>query len=233
MAQKKIAPKQIDMLAGQAHWSTNLALSAANSQSVTAFFTGLVSGGTDSSIGVIASPPHNKVFLRLAGTGKPVDDPVNGVSVFARLTEASGAWTLSYFILVNGTEVAYNFTGHPLVGEFINFRWCDVVQYANFKPTSVVYAGEGIDEYGGSSASAHLHINDPITITTNGQVTLSLTQTPKDPNDVVLVVNSASYHSPESFTVSGTTITWVATASNGGFDLETVDKVMAQYEYAG
>lgn len=233
MTQKKIAAKQFDLLVGQVHWSTNLVLSAASSQSVTSFFTGLASGGTDTTVGVIASTPNNKVYLRVAGSGHQITDDVHGASIFARLTETSGAWTLSYFSLVNGTEVPFDFTGHPLVGSNINFRWCEVVQAANYKPTSIVYAGEGIDEYDASSASAHLHINDVITITTNGQTALTLSQTPKDGNDVVLVINTATYNQPESFTVSGTTVTWTATAANNGFDLETTDKIVANYAYAG
>lgn len=233
MAQKKIAAKQFDLLVGQVHWSTNLVLSAAASQPVTTFFTGLASGGTDTTVGVIASTPNNKIYLREAGTGHQIKDTVNGVSVFGRLTENAGAWTLSYFVLVNGTEVSYDFTGHPLVGANINFRWCEVVQAANYKPTSVVNAGEGIDEYDASSASAHQHINDVIAITSNGQTALTLSQIPKDANDVVLVVNTATYNQPESFTVSGSTVTWTATAASGGFDLETTDKVVAIYAYAG
>lgn len=235
MAQKKIAAKQFDLLVGQVHWSTNLLLAAGTSQTVTNFFTGLTSGGNDTTAGVIASTPHNKVYLREAGTGHQIVDAVNGASVFARLTESSGAWTLSYFSLVNGTEVAFDFTDHPLVGSNINFRWCEVCQAANYKATSIVYAGEGIDEYdaSGSSAAAHQHINDPITITTNGQTALTLANTPKDVTDVVLIINTATYNQPESFTVTGTTLTWTATAASGGFDLETTDKVVAQYTYAG
>ena len=233
MAQKKISAKQFDLLVGQVHWSTNLTLSAASSQTVTSFFTGLTSGGTDTTAGVIASTPNNKVYLRVAGTGHQIKDTVDGASVFARLTETSGAWTLSYFVLVNGTEVPFDFTGHPLAGVSINFRWCEVVQAANYKATSIVYAGEGIDEYDASSVSAHQHINDVITITTNGQTVLTLAQTPKDDNDVVLIINTATYNSPESFTISGTTVTWTAVAASGGFDLETTDRVVASYAYAG
>ena len=233
MAQKKIAPKQIDMLVGQVQWSTNLVLGSSTSQSVTTFFTGKSSGGTDTTAGVVASAPNNKIWLRLAGSGHQITDEVNGVSVFGRLTETSGAWTLSYFSLVNGTETPFDFTGHPSSGSNINFRWCEVVQAANFKPTSVVSAGEGIDQYDASSVASHQHINDVIAITTDGQTSLTLSETPKDGADVILIINSAVYNQPESFSVTGTTVTWTATAGTGGFDLETTDKVVAQYEYAG
>lgn len=233
MGQKKIAPKQIDFLVGQVKWSTNLVLGASSSQAVTSFFVGATAGGTDTTAGVIASAPNNKVHLRVAGTGHQISDPVSGASVFARLTEVSGAWTLTYYVLVNGTEVIFDFTDHALAGANINFRWCEVVQASNYKPTSVVNAGEGIDEYDASNASSHLHLNDVIAITTDGQVALTLAQTPKDDADVVLVVNGATYNQPECFTVVGTSLTWVATSATGGFDLETTDKVIAQYAYAG
>lgn len=62
MAQKKIAPKQIDLLVGQVKWSTNLVLSAAPSQAVTSYFAGMVSGGSDTTAGVIASPQQQSVL---------------------------------------------------------------------------------------------------------------------------------------------------------------------------
>ena len=233
MAQKKITPKQLDLLVGQSKWSANLALSGSTSQTVTSFFAGSISGGTDTSVGVIASAPNNKVYLRVAGTGHQLKDDTDGTSIFARLTEVSGAWTLSYFVLINGTEVPYDSTDHSLVGSNINFRWCEIVQAANYKPTSVVNAGGGIDQHDASSVSSHHHINDSLAVTTNGQTTLVLSQTPKDPSDVILIVNTATYNQPESFTVDGVNITWVATGSVGGFDLEVSDKVTAVYAYAG
>lgn len=229
----KIKPKQIDFLLGQATWSTNLQLSAAASQSVTSFFSGKISGGSDTSAGVITSTPSNKIYLRIAGTGHPVTDQATGESVFARLTEISGAWTLGYFILQNGTEVSYNTTGNPAVGQAINFRWCEIVQAANYKPTMVVNVGEGIDEFDATSASSHQHIIDPITITTNGQTAITLSQTPKDGNDIELIINTVSYYASKHFNVSGATITWTNTAASGGFDLETIDDVAAMYAYAG
>lgn len=224
---KKPSAKQLNLLTGQANWSTNLQLAAGTTQTVTSFFTGKVSGGSDTTTGVIASPPHNKVFLRVAGTGQPIKDAENGVSVFARLTETSGAWTLSFFTLVNGTETAFDTTGHE--GEMINFRYCEVVQYANFKPTSIVYAGEGIDEYDASSVSAHQHIQENLTVSANEQTVFTLSRTPKDDNDVSLIINGISYINGTDFTVSSTTLTWVST----DFSLETTDKLTADYAYAG
>jgi len=227
---KKPSAKQLNLLAGQANWSTNLTISAGTSQAVTSFFTGKVSGGNDTTIGVIASTPHNKVFLRYAGTGQPIKDTENGVSVFARLTESSGAWTLSYFTLINGTETAFDTTGlTEIVGKSVNFRYCEVVQYANFKPTSIVYAGEGIDEYDASSASAHSHIQETLAVATDEQTIFTLSQTPKDGNDVALAINGIHYINGTDFTVLATALTWVST----DFTLETTDKLVADYAYAG
>lgn len=233
-AQQKIKPKQLDFLVGESHWSAGgLILAPGTSQTVTTFFTGLTAGGSDTSVGVLTTSPVNKVFLREAATGHMIKDTVDGVSVFARLTTASGAWTLNYYVLVNGTEVPFDFTGHPLVGAAINFRWCEVVQASNYKPTCIVNAGEGIDEYSASSAASHLHIAESLTVTSTGQVTFTLTQTPKFPTAVTLTVNSGRYYAPSSFTVTGNSLTWTATAANSGFDFETTDNVIAEYEYAG
>jgi hypothetical protein len=226
---KKPSAKQLNLLAGQANWSTNLQLAAGTSQAVTSFFTGKVSGGSDTNVGVIASAPHNKVFLRVAGTGQPIKDATSGTSVFARLTESSGAWTLSFFKLVNGTEVAFDTTGHEIVGQMINFRYCEVRQYANYQPTSIVYAGEGIDEYDASSAASHQHIQETLSIATDEQTIFTLSQTPKDGNDVALAINGIHYINGTDFTVSATTLTWTSVE----FSLETTDKLVADYAYVG
>lgn len=224
-----IKSKQLDMLVGQAQWSTNLQLSAGTTQTVSSFFTGKVSGGSDTTAGVLASSPNNKVFLRVAGSGQPVKDLNSKSSVFARLTEVNGVWTLNYYTLQNGVEVAFDTTGNEAVGQNINFRWCEVVQVANAKPTAIVNAGEGIDEYDASSPASHQHIVQSVTVATNGQTAITLTQTPKDSADIVVKVNGLSYDNGVSYSISGTTLTWL----NIPFLLETTDSVVIEYAYAG
>lgn len=67
------------------------------------------SGTTDP--GVVVTAPYNTAILR-QGSGAGVGDEfVDGFGnvVYGRLTEASGTWTLSYFVNLAGTETAYSF----------------------------------------------------------------------------------------------------------------------------
>jgi hypothetical protein len=224
----KIKGKQINQLVGQANWNTiGIAVPSASTLVVTTAFTGKTPGGSDTVAGVLTTPIYNKVFLRESANGKPLTDPVDGVSVFARLTEASGTWTLSFFVLVNGIETPFDFTGHPKVGQKFDFRWCEVVQLADSSPTTIVYAGEGIDEFDPSSPTNHIHIQETFTITTNGQTVFSLTQTPKDTANVIFFVNGIAYNITIDYTVVGTTLTWL----NVDFTLQTSDRVTAEYAY--
>ena len=224
----KVKGKQINQLVGQANWNTTgIAIPSASSLTVTSAFTGKVSGGSDSVSGVYTTPPHNKIFLRESATGRPLPDLVTQSSVFARLTESGGTWTLSFYSLIAGVETAFDFTGHDLAGENFDFRWCESVQIGVSSPTAIVYAGEGIDEFDPSSPASHLHIVENLTITSNGQTGFALAQTPKDVNDVTVKVNGLSYAITTDYTISGTTLTWLDT----DFTLATTDVLTVEYAY--
>lgn len=62
--------------------------------------------------GVVVSAPENKLIIRQA-TGPDENDVYkdgSGNVVYARLTESSGTWTLSYYVDLSGTETAYSFS---------------------------------------------------------------------------------------------------------------------------
>lgn len=220
--------KQINQLVGKAYWNTTgVAIPAATTVSVTSLLTGLTPAGSDSALGIYTTSPQNKVFLRESGTGKALRDEAHGSSVFARLTEAADAWTLAFFSLVAGVETPFDFTGHALQGQNFDFRYCESVQFGNLPPTAIVNVGEGIDEISSASALTHQHVVDHPTIATNGQTAITLSQTPKDANDVVLIVNGIQYALTTDYTISGTTLTWLDT----DFTLETTDKVSVEYAY--
>lgn len=224
----KIKGKQINQLVGQAHWNTSgVSIPAGSSTTITTLFTGKVSGGSNTVEGVYTTPPHNKIFLRRASTGKPLTDLTNEVSIFARLTESSGSWVLTFYSLVNGTETVYNFNGTTDVGAVIDFRWCESVQLSSSLPTAIVYAGEGIDEFDASSPNSHQHIVEEILITTNNQSAFSISNQPKDPTDLVLKVNGVTYIRNVDYTVSGTNLVWL----NTDFTLQTTDALTVEYAY--
>ena len=232
----KIKGKQINQLIGQSHWNTTgTAIPSASSATITSLFSGKTSGGSSTTAGVFTTVPHNKIFMREADTGKAIESGSNGSTVFARLTEATGTWTLTFYILVAGIETAYDFSAdydggaHPLAGDNFDFRWCESVQISDSAPTAIVYAGEGIDEFDPSSPTAHQHVRETIVVTSNGQTGFALSQTPKDVNDVMMEVNGVAYENGagKDFSVSGTTATWL----DNDFTLETTDEVIFEYAY--
>jgi hypothetical protein len=60
---------------------------------------------------------------------------------------------------------------------------------------------------------------------TNGQVTFILANTPADAGSVVFEVNGVDYHQDDAFTVSGTTVTWLAP-----WAMQTTDFVTVRYQ---
>lgn len=230
MSQKPKA-KQLDVIVGQAHWNTTgFTIPAATSITVTSLFSGYTSGGNDTTVGVYTGSPQNKVYLRAKATGKALEDDSQRI-IFGRLTESGSVWTISFYVLISGSETAYDFTGHDEQGNTAEFRWCESVQLKDANPTAVVEFGEGIDEINASNPLAHNHIVEELTVTAQNTIN-SLTQAPKDANDVKLIVNKLVYQVGDDFTLGGTgnkDITW--SAVNSGFNVETTDEVIAFYEY--
>jgi hypothetical protein len=69
-------------------------------------------GGADAVVGVVTTPPRNKVEI-LDNNGEYIEDG-SGNRVYARLTWAASVWTLSYFVNNAGTETAYSLTGQTI-----------------------------------------------------------------------------------------------------------------------
>jgi len=80
---------------------------------VTAQFAGKNPGGGDSALGVITSPPNNRVEVRTLLQGDRVED-ATGLKVFARITEAAGIWTLTYFVNDAGVETAHSLSSQDI-----------------------------------------------------------------------------------------------------------------------
>ena len=70
-----------------------------------------------------------------------------------------------------------------------------------------------------------LFIEDEFTVTSNGQTTFTLSQTPDTQGPFVLLVNSAAYAEGTDFTVVGTLVTWLDT----DFTLQIGDHVVVVY----
>jgi hypothetical protein len=80
-----------------------------------------------------------------------------------------------------------------------------------------------------AGAGAGARKQESLPVTSDGQTTLTLSETPKDPSDVVLTVNGLRYaNGPgKDFTVADKTVTW----SDLSLTLETTDGVVVDYAY--
>lgn len=81
---------------------------AASTTNVTSTFSGQTPGGNTTTQGVVTSSPYNKCYLVNQADGTAFVD-AGGQVVYARLTESSGTWTLSYFTNEAGVETSYSF----------------------------------------------------------------------------------------------------------------------------
>jgi hypothetical protein len=95
---------------------------------VTTLFSAKSPGGAESTEGVITSAPQNVVQIAEKTTGGEIEDG-EGDKVFARITEAAGTWTLSFFTNEAGAE-----TAHSLSSQDIKFLYREVFTLEN-KPT--------------------------------------------------------------------------------------------------
>ena len=224
----KPTAKQLNAIVGQANWNTAFAgtIPGANSMAVTTAFAGMTPGGSDTVVGVYTAPPQNKVYLRNRATLKGFQD-TNGQQVIGRLTESTGVWTLTFFVIQSGAEVAYNFTGSTDVGANFDFRWCESKQLKDANATAVVNFGEGIDEIAASSPLTHQHQVDYYTATAS-QTAFTASATPKDATDAALYVNGVRYKYITDFTFVGTAVTWL----NTDFTLGVGDIVTLEYAKA-
>lgn len=82
-----------------------------SSSDVSSSFSGKTPGGSAFVEGVVTAAPENKVIVRQA-SGVDEDTEFHdafGNHVYARLTEAVGVWTLSYYSSIAGVETPYSF----------------------------------------------------------------------------------------------------------------------------
>lgn len=76
------------------------------STDVSTQMSGQTPGGGTATLGVITTPPYNRVEIRDSNNGDQIEDP-SGNKVYGRLTESSGVWTLTYYTFNANTESPY------------------------------------------------------------------------------------------------------------------------------
>jgi hypothetical protein len=174
-------------------------------------------------IGVIASGADNRVEVWDGTTKEKLKDGDSN-EVFARLTEASGTYTLTYYSLVAGVETAYLLPATTIDFEF-GYRFdaartpTDIAIGVGMRNVSQDPSGRG-----GTLFTERLAVTGTNTLS-------ALSKTPNVPANVSLIVENERY-SPLGggaafFAVSGKTLTW--SPSNAKFSIDTTDIVDVAY----
>lgn len=182
--------------------------------------------GGSNTIGIVVASPNNRVEVYASNTKQKISDASN--EVYARLTEASGVYTLSYFTLASGIETAFTFSSATNIDFEFNYRFpfdrlpADAIVSARARNVSddpAAIAG------GGLTPRAEL-----LTVTALNTVG-NLSFAPASNAVVNLFVNGESFDTfggaNAPFSISGQAITWSAT--NARMALETTDRVVARY----
>ncbi len=81
---------------------------------VTSAFSGKAPGGSVSTMGVVTAGAESRVEIRTKGTGLYVED-AGGQRVYGKISEATGAWTLSFFTNEAGVETAHSLSAQNIV----------------------------------------------------------------------------------------------------------------------
>jgi len=171
-------------------------------------------------VGVVVSG-NNRVEIYDSTTKQKIKD-TNGNEVYGRITSASNVYTLTYYVLVNGTETSYSFESTSIDFEFV-YRF-DFERLPQDFAVAVSTRNVAQDP----TNARGVPIIESITVTGTNTIN-NLTKRPL--YGVALIINQtyvSSAESPAFFTVSGKAITW--SASNAGYSLATTDKVVAVYE---
>lgn len=157
----------------------------------------------------------------------PIAD-LSGNEVYARMTEAGGVYTLSFYVLDAGTETVYSFDG----ATDIDFEFAYRFDFARL-PSNALIAINGRNVGDDPAATGGTLYQEAITVTVNGQTSFTLTKSPTATFVVTVFLNGVAYQpvggSPP-ISVGGTgnkTVTW--SNANAGFATETTDIFIASY----
>lgn len=181
-------------------------------------------------LGVITSGASNRTKIFNATTGDQVQS--GGVNVYGRITEASGAYTISYFTTPDGgTETAFTFASATSINFFVPYRF-DFARY----PSDSLLLVKGLDLTSDIASSVNVPTpGDELIAVTATNTVAPLTKTPINAASLQLIVNDCSYDTAggasAAFSVNLATkaITWNPSAPSTGFSLDTLDRVFARY----
>lgn len=237
----KIKSKQVErVLSGSIKVSGAAVLANSSSLNVTTSLTSaltiagdggtavaLVVSGSNTAGGVIVNSPYNRCEVFNSTSKKKIATTV-GDEVYGRLSQSSGVYTLSFYSLPNsGTETPYVFPANSTIDFDFNYRYS-----LDQLPADVIIGQISRNVYQDAKANGGgiLQIEQLTVFSLNNLSPLS--NVPNDPTKVELVINGQVIDSlggsSAAFSISGgVNISWSAT--NGGYSLETTDRVVARY----
>ena len=171
---------------------------------------GVITTGASARVEIYGSTSKDKILA------------TNGEEVYARLSEASGVYTLSYFTLPNsGTETPYTFPAAANIDFEFAYRF-ELYQL----PADAIIGMSSRNISDDAGAASGTLFGEPIAVTATNTLA-ALTKTPVSQSTVQLLVNSTQQEPGFDFTISGKAITWVPASAK--FDLATTDRVYALY----
>jgi hypothetical protein len=223
---QKIQAGRVGVLAFSASGANDVITTALTTALITAGHGGTavplqVSAGVNGE-GVVATTTLNRVSIRIDEA--PVDDGT-GLEVYARITEATGAYTVTYYVNDGGTETAHSFGPATDIDLYIPYRYT----FGSYPGDSLI----AIPAFDATPNPAAITVPtafiEELPVTATNTIT-NLSNTPIGGVNLFCGgVSFASVESPAPFTISGQAITW--SASNAGVTLETTDTVVASYSY--
>lgn len=186
-----------------------------------------------SGLGLITTAPLNRIEISDATTKLKLKDASSN-EVYARLTEAGGVYTITYFVLVNGVETAYSIPSATNLDIDITYRF-DLGRLPVDAFTAYGIRVVQSDPTGGGAIAANWFA-EVLTVTATNTLS-ALTKTPTNVSVMELVVNGKVHDSlggaNADFALSGTparTVTWNSGSAAADYSIVTGMKVVAFYQ---
>lgn len=234
-----IPAKQISKVIAAPVRCNNFAALGADDTATTALTTALSTAGDLSAsvplqvsintagVGVIVTQPNNRVEI-WDSTSKDKITNSAGDEVYGRISESAGVYTLFYHTLPNtGVEAAHSFPASRNIDFEFNYRF----DFRRFPGDGIIGVSTRNVAQDAALWSGNLQI-EQLTVTATNAIA-ALSRVPTAAETVVLHINGVTYDAiggaSADFAVNLTTraITW--SVANAGFNVETDDRVIAQY----
>jgi hypothetical protein len=183
--------------------------------------------GDEDSVGIIVASPGNRVEI-WESLSKNKILAANGEEVYGRLSETSGAYTLSYHTFSDaGVEAAYSFAS----ATNIDFEFAYRYDFHRL-PSDAIIGAQARNIAQDPTGTGGKQAIERLTVTATNTLS-NLTKTPISATGVKLIVFGVTHDAlggaSADFTVNTVTraVTW--SAANAEYPLEVGDRVTAEY----